>query len=70
MRNFLTAKIYNKGWGNGFREGWGASLGQLKEMLQDYKEMEEGFSEYQSAMDDAIELIDHLSGNKSEKLDT
>ena len=70
MRNFLTAKIYNKGWGNGFREGWGASLEQLKEMLQDFKEMEEGFSEYQSAMDDAIELIDHLSSNKSKKLDT
>lgn len=69
MKEFLTKKTYNQGWGEGFKAGWSASLKEMKKHLKEYKEAEQGFSEYQQAMDEAIELIDWLSGNKSKKLD-
>ena len=69
MKEFLTEKSYTKGWGEGFKAGWKASLEEMKARLKEYKEAEQGFSEYQQAMDEAIELIDWLSGNKSKKLD-
>ena len=69
MKEFLTKKTYNQGWSEGFKAGWKASLEEMKARLKQYKEAEQGFSEYQQAMDEAIELIDWLSGNKSKKLD-
>ena len=64
MKELLTKKAYNKGWGNGFKSGWNAALEQMQEYLISYKEMEEGFSEYQAAMDDAIELAENLKGKE------
>ena len=69
MKESITPKTFNRGWSEGFKAGWKASLEEMKARLKGYKDAEQGFSEYQSAMDDAIELIDYLSGNKSEKLD-
>ena len=69
MKEFLTTKSYTRGWGEGFKAGWKASLEEMKARLKEYKDAEQGFTEYQHAMDEAIELIDWLSGNKSDKLD-
>ena len=62
-----TKKTYNQGWSEGFKAGWKASLEEMKVRLKQYKEAEQGFSEYQQAMDEAIELIDWLSGNKKDR---
>ena len=67
MKEFLTKKAYTRGWGEGFKAGWGASLEEMKKHLKEYKEMEQGFSEYQHAMDEAIELVDWLSGKKKDR---
>jgi hypothetical protein len=67
MKEFLTKKTYTRGWGEGFKAGWIASLEEMKARLKQYKEAEQGFSEYQHAMDEAIELIDWLSGNKKDR---
>ena len=64
MKEFITKKAYNKGWGSGFKSGWNAALEQMQEYLISYKEIEEGFSEYQAAMDDAIELAENLKGKE------
>jgi len=69
MKEFLTKKAHTRGWGEGFKAGWKASLEEMKARLKEYKDAEQGFSEYQQAMDEAIELIDWLSGNQSDKLD-
>ena len=69
MKEFLTEKTYTRGWGEGFRAGWKASLEEMKARLKQCKESEQGFSEYQQAMDEAIDLVDWLSGNKNNKLD-
>ena len=66
MKEFLT-KTYTQGWGEGFKAGWSASLEEMKKYLKEYKEMERGFSEYEHAMDEAIELVDWLSGNKKDR---
>ena len=58
---------YTRGWDEGFKEGWDASLEEMKVRLKQYKEAEQGFSEYQQAMDEAIELIDWLSGSKKDR---
>ena len=65
MKKYATD--YTRGWDEGFKEGWKASLEEMKARLKERKEAEQGFSEYQQAMDEAIELIDWLSGSK--KLD-
>jgi hypothetical protein len=67
MKEFLTKKSYTRGWGEGFKAGWKASLEEMKVRLKEYKDAEEGFSEYQHAMDEAIELIDWLSGKKKDR---
>ena len=67
MKELLTKKTYNQGWREGFKVGWKSSLEEMKARLKQYKEAEQGFSEYQQAMDDAIELIDWLSGNKKDR---
>ena len=67
MKEFLTKKTYNQGWSEGFMAGWKSSLEEMKKRLKEYKEAEQGFSEYQQAMDEAIELIDWLSGNKKDR---
>ena len=67
MKEFLTKKTYTRGWGEGFRAGWESSLEEVKKHLKEYKEMEQGFSEYQHAMDEAIELVDWLSGKKKDR---
>ena len=67
MKELLTEKSYTRGWGEGFKAGWDASLEEMKKHLKEYKEMEQGFSEYQQAMDEAIELVDWLSGKKKDR---
>ena len=67
MKELLTKKTYTRGWGEGFRAGWKASLEEMKKHLKEYKEMEQGFSEYEHAMDEAIELVDWLSGKKKDR---
>jgi hypothetical protein len=69
MKELLTEKSYTQGWGEGFMAGWKSSLEEMKKRLKQYKEAEQGFSEYQQAMDEAIELIDWLSVNKNDELD-
>jgi len=49
--------------------GWKSSLEEMKKRLKEYKEAEQGFSEYQHAMDEAIQLIDWLSVNKNDEPD-
>ena len=67
MKELLTKKTYNQGWSDGFKAGWKASLEEMKARLKEYKDAEQGFSEYQQAMDEAIELIDWLSGKKKDR---
>jgi len=67
MKQLLTEKSYTQGWSEGFMAGWKSSLEEMKKRLKEYKEAEQGFSEYQQAMDEAIELIDWLSGNKKDR---
>lgn len=64
MKEFLTKKSFNRGWGAGFKSGWNSALEQMQEYLTSYKEIEEGFSEYEQAMDDAIELAENLKGKE------
>ena len=63
-KEFLTKATYNKGWSKGYKMGWNSALKLMQEYLTSYKEIEEGFSEYQSAMDDAIELAENLKGKE------
>ena len=67
MKKYSTD--YTRGWGEGFKAGWKASLKEMKARLKEYKEAEQGFSEYQHAMDEAIQLIDWLSVNKNDEPD-
>ena len=64
MKESTTKKTFNQGWSEGFKSGWNAALEQMQEYLTSYKEIEEGFSEYQAAMDDAIELAERLKGKE------
>jgi flagellar biosynthesis/type III secretory pathway protein FliH len=62
MKEFLTKKTYNKGKVDGYRAGWKASLEKMQEMLEVYKDLDDAFAHYKTAMNDAIEIAEKLKG--------
>ena len=60
MKEFLTKKAYDKGKVHGYREGWKASLEKMQEMLEVYKDLDDAFAHYRTAMNDAIEIAEKL----------
>ena len=65
MKEFLTKKAYNKGKVDGYRAGWEASLEKMQEMLEVYKDLDDAFAHYKTAMNDAIEIAEKLKGVNS-----
>ena len=65
MKEFLTKKAYTQGWGEGYRAGWKASLEKMQEMLEVYKDLDDAFAHYKTAMNDAIEIAEKLKGVNS-----
>ena len=64
MKEFLIKKTYNKGKVDGYRAGWKASLEKMQEMLEVYKDLDDAFAHYKTAMNDAIEIAEELKGVK------
>ena len=60
MKEYVTD--YTRGWGEGYRAGWKASLEKMQEMLEVYKDLDDAFAHYKTAMNDAIELAEKLKG--------
>ena len=65
MKEFLTKKAYNKGKVDGYRAGWKASLEKMQEMLEVYKDLDDAFAHYKTAMNDAIKIAEKLKGVNS-----
>ena len=62
MKELITKKTYTRGWGEGYRAGWKESLEKMQEMLEIYKDLDDAFAHYKTAMNDAIEIAEKLKG--------